>query len=152
MSNPNSPPKSSCFPFPVTFFGPEPWDFPEPDRPGSTSPPYDFFLPVPVLASEAQVFCWDPVMRRPTYCDHCRQLFVKESLSHRVEFTKNNMSQLYQEAHTMIDERYQNSIEVIQQLRIDSLQRIRNSFEMKTGSRSSSPNMLMGDSCRRLTV
>jgi len=69
-----------------------------------------------------------------------------------VEFTKNNMSLLYQEVHTMIDDRYQNSIEVVQQLRIDTLQRIRNFIARQTSSRSSNPNMLMGDSCITLSV
>jgi len=157
MSNHISPPQSSCYRFPVRFFGPEPWDLLEPDhqegqmQPGSTSP-CDFFIPVPMLASEAQVFCWDPMMRRPHYCSHCRQLFVKEALSRRVEFTQNNMSLLYQEVHAMIDERYQSSIEVVQQLRIDTLQRIRNFIAMQTRNRSSNPNMLIGDSCITLAV
>jgi len=99
-----------------------------------------------MLASELQVFCWDPVMRRPTYCSHCRQQFVKEALRRRVEFTENKMSLLYQEVHTMIDERNQSSIEVAQQLRIDTLQRIRNLIARPTSRRSSNPNMLMGDS------
>jgi len=91
-------------------------------------------------------------MRRPSFCSHCRQLFVKDALSRRVEFTKDNMSLHYQEVHAMIDERYQNSIEVVQQLRIDTLQRIRNFIAKQTSSRSNNPNMPVGDSCMTLSV
>jgi len=91
-------------------------------------------------------------MRRPSFCSHCRQLFVKDALTRRVESTQNNMTLHYQEVHAMIDDRYQSSIEVVQQLRIDTLQRIRNFIAKQTSSRSNNPNMQVGDFCTTLSV
>merc|ERR1719209_2232632 len=135
---PISPAGSSNHSVPINFFGGEWYPEPEFNRTPSFSqsplPNIPFSLsalPLPLLPPGVQVLCWDPLQRRPSHCDHCRKYedsqkqLVMRLLRARVEVSQNNMGILYQDLQARTDKSYQSSLDLTQQLKIDTAQKLR---------------------------
>merc|ERR1719204_2866253 len=134
---PISPAGSNNHSVPINFFGGEWYLEPEFNRTPSISqsplpiiPSSLSALPLPLLPPGVQVLCWDPLQRRPSHCGHCRisedsrkQLVML--LKARVEVCQNNMGIRYQELQARIDKSYQSSLDLTDQLKIDTAQKLR---------------------------